>query len=142
MDGMRANSPDQVGGKPEMKNLLKFVLVLFCATAAALSLLGLVLCGVSKMELNTIVQKMNSEMALYIFPAFVLFEFYFLINDFLAHFSKKYQLPFGFDFSEFRFTYDLDNNNTPIPLKAKLLQLYPLSIALTLLGFVLVLITR
>ena len=80
---------------------------------------------------------MNSEVVLYIFPAFVLLEFCLLINDWLAHLSKKYRLPFGFDFPEMRFTYDLDNNNTRIPLRSKLLQLYPLSIALTVLGFVL-----
>ena len=125
-----------------MKNLLKFILVLFCAMAATLSFLGLVLCGVAKMELNTIAQKMNSEMALYVFPIFILFEFYSLINDSLAYLSKKYQLPLGFEFSEFRVSSELDNTNTPFRLRAKLLQLYPLSIALTSLGFVLVLITR
>ena len=125
-----------------MKTLLKSGLVALWAVAATVLLLGLILCGVFRMELNTIVQKMNSEMVLYIFPVFVLFEFYFLTNDTLAHLSKKYRLSFGFDFSEVRFTYDLDNNNTPIPTRAKLLQLYPLSIALTLLGFVLVLVAR
>jgi hypothetical protein len=85
---------------------------------------------------------MNSETAIYIFPAVVLFEFYFLTNDVLAYLTEKYQLNVGLKFSEVRFTYDLDNNNTHIPLKSKLLQLYPLTIALTLLGFVLVLFTR
>jgi hypothetical protein len=94
------------------------------------------------MQPSTIFQKMNSETVLYIFPAVVVFEFYFLVNDWLAHLSKKCRLPFGFDFSEVRFTCDLDNCNARIPLRAKLLQLYPLSIALTLLGFVLVLINR
>jgi hypothetical protein len=125
-----------------MKTLLKSGLVALCAVAATVLLLGLILCGVFRMELNAIVQKMISEMVLYIFPVFVLFEFYFLTNDALAHLSKKYRLSFGFDFSEVRFTYDLDNNNIPIPVRAKLLQLYPLSIALTLLGFVLVLVAR
>lgn len=125
-----------------MKNLLKAGLVIFWAMAATVALLGLVLYGVLGMEVNAIMQKMNSETALYIFPAFVLFEFYFFINDLLAYFSKNNRPLVGFVFSEIRFTYDLDNNNNPIPSRAKLLQLYPLSISLTLLGFVLVLITR
>jgi hypothetical protein len=125
-----------------MKNLLKAGLVIFWAMAATVALLGLVLCGVLGMEVNAIMQKMNSETALYIFPAFVLFEFYFFMNDLLACFSKNDRPLFGLVFSEIRFTYDLDNNNTPIPSRAKLLQLYPLSISLTLLGFALVLTTR
>ena len=55
---------------------------------------------------------------------------------------KKYRLDVGLELSEVRFTYDLDNNNTPIPLKSKILLLYPLTIVLTLLGFVLVLFTQ
>jgi hypothetical protein len=126
--------------KPDVKNLLKAGLVIFWAMTATSALLGLVLCGVLGMEVNAIMQKVNSQTALYIFPAFIFFEFYFFINDLLAYFYKNNL--FGFVFSEVRFTYDLDNNNTPIPSRAKLLQLYPLSISLTLLGFVLVLITR
>ena len=110
--------------------------------AATASLLGLVLLAGFGMQLNTIAQKMNSETALYIFPAVIMAEFYFLLNDFLAHLSKRYQLYFGFEFSEARFTFDSDNSNTPIPLRTKLLQLYPLSIALVLFGFVLVLMNR
>jgi hypothetical protein len=125
-----------------VKNLLKAGLVIFWAMTATLALLGLVLCGVLGMEVNAIMQKVNSQTALYIFPAFIFFEFYFFINDLLAYFYKNNRPLFGFVFSEVRFTYDLDNNNTPIPSRAKLLQLYPLSISLTLLGFVLVLITR
>jgi hypothetical protein len=128
--------------KREMKTLLRSGMVALFAVAATLSLLGLILCGFLKMEPNTIVQKMNSEMAIYIFPVAILFELYFLTNDALAYLTEKYQLDLGLEFSEVRFTYDLDNNNTPIPLKSKILQFYPLSIALTLLGFVLVLFTR
>jgi hypothetical protein len=125
-----------------MKNLLKAGLVMFSAMAATVALLGLVLCGIFGMEINAIMQKMNSQTALYIFPAFILFEFYSFINDLLAYFSKSHRPLFGFVFSEIRFTYELDNNNTPIPSRAKLLQLYPLSICLTVLGFVLILIPR
>ena len=125
-----------------MKALLRLGLVALCAVAATMSLLGLILCGVFKMEVNSIVEKMNSETVLYIFPIFILFEFYLFANDMLVHLSKKHQLNFGLEFSEVRLTYDLDNHNTPIPLRAKLLQLYPLSIGLTLLGFVLVLLNR
>jgi hypothetical protein len=128
--------------KREMKTLLRSGMVALFAVAETLSLLGLILCGFLKMEPNTIVQKMNSEMAIYIFPAAILFELYFLTNDALAYLTEKYQLDLGLEFSEVRFTYDLDNNNTRIPLKSKILQLYPLSIALTLLGFVLVHFTR
>ncbi len=91
------------------------------------------------MQLSTIAQKINSAPGLYIFPTVILAEFYFLINDLLVHLSKRYQLDFGFDFSEVRFAIDNDNNNTPIPLRTKLLRLYPLTIALVLVGFVLVL---
>jgi hypothetical protein len=117
-----------------VKNLLKVGLVVFLAVAATVALLALVLCAVLGMEVNAIIQKLNSERALYIFPVFVSFEFYFFINDLLARFSKNYRPPFGLVFSEVRFTYDLDNYNTPIPSRGKLLQLYPLSISLTLLG--------
>jgi hypothetical protein len=94
------------------------------------------------MDPNTILRKMSAEADLYIFPIVILCEFYFFINDLLFYFSKKYQLHLGVEFSEIRFSYDLDNNNTIIPLRGKLWGLYPSSIALTLLGFVLVLINR
>jgi hypothetical protein len=128
--------------KPGMKNLLKAGLLLSWAMAATVALLALVLCAVPGMDVNAELQKMNSEPVLYIFPAFILFEFYFFINDLLAYFSKKDRPLLGFVFSEIRFTYDLDNGNAPIPSRAKLLQLYPMSISLTLLGLVLVFITR
>ena len=46
----------------------------------------------------------------------------------------------GFEFSEVRVNYE--DNDTPIPARIKLQQLYPLGIALTLPGFVLVLMSR
>jgi hypothetical protein len=125
-----------------MKALLKLGLLALCAVAATMSLLGLILCGIFKMEVNSIVENLNSETVLYIFPSFILFEFYLFANDMLVHLSKKHQLNFGLEFSEVRLTFDLDNNNAPIPLRVKLLQLYPLSIGLTLFGFVLVLLNR
>lgn len=125
-----------------MKNLLKLGLIVSGAMVASVSLLALVLCAGLKMELSDVMQKMNSELMLYLFPTVILLEFCFFINDLLVHLSKKHLLNFGFDFSEVRFTYDLGNNNTAIPLRIKLQQLYPLSFALTLLGFVLVLMSR
>ncbi|MCK1511461.1 hypothetical protein IVB22_02500 [Bradyrhizobium sp. 190] len=125
-----------------MKSLLKLGVLLACAMAATVSLLMLVFCAILQMELGEIIRKMNSELVLYMFPAFILVEFCFLINDLLAHLSGKYRHNFGFEFSEVRFGYELDNNNAPIPPRIKLQQLYPLSIAMTLLGFVLVLISR
>jgi hypothetical protein len=125
-----------------MKALLRLGLLALCAVAATMSLLGLILCGIFKMEVNSIVENLNSETVLYIFPSFILFEFYLFANDMLVHLSKKHQLNFGLEFSEVRLTFDLDNNNAPIPLRVKLLQLYPLSIGLTLFGFVLVLLNR
>ncbi len=110
--------------------------------AATALLLGLVLLAIFGMQLGTVAQKMNSETGLYILPAVIWAAFYFFLNDFLAHLSNRYQLYFGFEFSEVRFTIDNDNNNTPIPLRTKLLQLYPLTIALVLVGFVLVLMNR
>jgi hypothetical protein len=130
---------DEIG---QMKNLLKLGLIVCCAMVASLSLLGLVLSAGFKMKLSDVMQKMNSELTLYLFPTVILLEFCFFINALLAHLSKKHLLNLGFDFSEVRFTYDLDNSNTTIPLRIKLQQLYPLSIALTLLGFVLVLMSR
>jgi hypothetical protein len=89
------------------------------------------------------VQKMSSDNELYIFPVLILCEFYFLTNDLLAYLSKKHQLHFfGFDFSEITVRYDLDVKNTLIPLRSKLLGLYPLSIALVSFGFAVVLLTR
>jgi hypothetical protein len=125
-----------------MKALLRLGLLALCAVAATMSLLGLILCGIFKMEVNSIVENLNSETVLYIFPSFILFEFYLFANDMLVHLSKKHQLNFGLEFSEVRLTFDLDNNNAPILLRVKLLQLYPLSIGLTLFGFVLVLLNR
>jgi hypothetical protein len=125
-----------------VKKLLKLALIFSGALAATSSLLGLVLFVVLRMEPSFILQKMNAEADLYIFPIVIFGEFYFFINDLLSHLTKRYQLHVGLDFSEIRFTYDLDNNNTLIPLRAKLWGLYPSSIALTSLGFVLVLFNR
>lgn len=78
---------------------------------------------------------MNSQTVLYIFPALIFLEFCFLTNDLLVYLSRTFHLNFGLQFSEARFTYENDNSDAPIPLKTKLLQLYPLSIGLVTLGF-------
>ena len=113
-----------------------------CALVEAAFLFGLILYGVFKMEPGVLLSKMNSSNDLYIFPAVILAELYFFTNDLLAYITQKYQLMVRWAFSEIRFTYDLDNNNTLIPLQAKLWGLYPASIGLTLGGFILVLLNR
>ncbi|MEN3349645.1 MAG: hypothetical protein V7632_3280 [Bradyrhizobium sp.] len=87
-------------------------------------------------------QVLSSETGLYILPAIILIEFCFLTNDSFAYVCERFELSFGLRFSEIPFKFDLDNFDTPIPLKTKLLQLYPLTILLTLLGFVAALMTR
>jgi hypothetical protein len=130
------------GEKPFLNTLSKVALVLMCALAEAAFLFGLILYGAFKMEPGVVLSKLNSSNDLYIFPAVILAELYFFTNDFLAYITQKYQLLVGRAFSEIRFTYDLDNNNTLIPLRAKLWGLYPAAIGLTLGGFILVLLNR
>jgi hypothetical protein len=125
-----------------MKNFLKFGLLVSSAALVTASILGLVLSLLLKMELGEVIAKMNAAPSLYIFPTIILAEFCFFINDLLALLSRQHERALGFEFSEIRFTQELDNKNTPIPIRAKLQQLYPLSIALTLVGFVLALIGR
>lgn len=125
-----------------MKLLLKLGLLVSAAALVTASLLGLVLVLLLKMELGSVIAKMNAAPLLYIFPVVILAEFCFFINDLLAHLSQKHGSVSDFEFSEIRFTQELDNKNTPIPIGTKLRQLYPLSLVLTLLGFVLALIGR
>lgn len=125
-----------------MRFFLKLGLLLSAAALVTASLLGLVLFLLLKMELSAVIAKMNAAPSLYIFPAVILAEVCFFINDLLAHFSQKHEKASVFEFSEIRFTEEIDNNNTPIPIRTKLRQLYPLSIVMTLLGFVLALIYR
>ena len=95
------------------------------------------------MDLGLVLQKINSDKSLYLLPVLILVEFYFFANDILAYLSKKYGVLLKFDFSEIRFTYDPpDVRNTAIPLRSKLLGLYPLSLALLSLGFAVVIFRR
>jgi hypothetical protein len=125
-----------------MKNLLGLGLVAFFAVLATACLLALVLCGILNMDSGAIVQKMNADKLLYIFPLLIVCDVYCFANDFLAYMSRKHPMRFGFEFSEIRFRYDLDVKNSLIPLRSKLMGLYPLSIALILLGFAVVLLRR
>jgi hypothetical protein len=122
--------------------LSKIGLLLICALVEAAFLFGVVLYGVFKMEPGVLLGKMNSSNDLYIFPAVICAELCFFSNELLAYITQKYQLRLGWAFSEIRFTYDLDNNNTLIPLRAKLWGLYPAAIGLTLGAFILVLLNR
>ncbi|MGH6708771.1 MAG: hypothetical protein ACREEK_07340 [Bradyrhizobium sp.] len=124
-----------------MKAVVRSGVVAACAVLATMCLLGLILGRALNMEPITILRKMSADAELYIFPIVILCEFYFFINDILFHLSRKYQLHLGIDFPEIRFRYDL-NSNAIIPLRAKLWGLYPSTIALTLLGFVLLLLNR
>jgi hypothetical protein len=117
-----------------MKTLLRCGLVSLCAIVSAGATLGLVWFAILKMEPSLIAQKMNLDWTLYIFPVLILAELYFFMNDFLAYLSKKHGVLLGFDLSEICFTYDLDVRNSAIPLRSKLLALYPITIALLSLG--------
>ena len=121
-----------------MKIFCKYGLILLCGLIGAL-LLGAMLIVFLGMDIATILEKMNSQKALYLFPIIIFIEFCFFLNDSFVLLSRTKNVDFGIEFSEMRFTYDLDNFDTPIPLRAKLLQLYPLTICLTALGFVLAL---
>jgi hypothetical protein len=81
-----------------MNALLRSGLVALCAVLATACLLGLILRGIFKMEPSTVMQTMNLDKQLYIFPVFILCEFYFLTNDLLAFLPKNHPLRLGFDF--------------------------------------------
>ncbi|QHP69818.1 hypothetical protein EI171_22480 [Bradyrhizobium sp. LCT2] len=125
-----------------MKTLLKIALVAVCAAIFTVVLLIVVLAGVFGMQWSRTLQILSSATGLYLLPTIIFFEFYFLTNDLLAYLCKKFELDFGLHFSEFHFKFDLDNFDTLIPLRTKLIQLYPLTILLTLLAFVVALITH
>jgi len=125
-----------------MRTLLKFALVAACAVFLTALLLIAVLAGILGMQWNRTLQILSSATGLYVLPAIILTEFYFLTNDLLSYVCKKYEVDFGLHFSEIPFKFDLDNFETPIPLRTKLTRLYPLTILLTLSGFVVALMTR
>ena len=126
-----------------MNGLLRYGLVSLCAATSAAATLGIVLFVAFKMDLGLVLQKINSDKSLYLLPVLILVEFYFFANDILAYLSKKHGVLLKFDFSEIRFTYDPpDVRNTAIPLRSKLLGLYPLSLALLSLGFAVVIFRR
>ena len=125
-----------------LKDILLLGRVALIAVVAAAGLLALILCGIFNMQLSDVVQKMNSDKPLYIFPALIFCDVYFLTNDLLVYLSKKHPMRFGFDFLEIPVRYDLDVKNSLIPLRSKLIALYPLSIGLLLLSFAVVLFRR
>lgn len=125
-----------------MRTLLKIILVAASAAILTTLLLITVLDGIVGLQWSRTFQIMSSATGLYLLPAVIFIEFYLLTNDLLAYACKRYELIFGLHFSEIPFNYDLDNFGTPIPLKSKLIQLYPLTILLLLLGLVVALITR
>lgn len=126
----------------KVQNILLLGRVALVAVVAAAALLALVLCGIFNMQPSAVVQKMDSDKSLYIFPALIVCDVYCFTNDFLASLSKKHPMRFGFDFLEIPFRYDLDVRNSLIPLRSKLIGLYPLSIGLLLLSFAVVLFRR
>lgn len=125
-----------------MRTLLKIVLVAVCAAILTALLLIVVLGGIFGMQWSRTLQILSSATGLYLLPTIIFIEFYFLVNDLLAYICRKYELNFGLSFSEIPFKFDLDNFETPIPLKTKLVQLYPLTILLMLLGLVVALTAR
>lgn len=125
-----------------MRTLLKIVLVAVCAAILTALLLIVVLGGIFGMQWSRTLQILSSATGLYLLPTIIFIEFYFLVNDLLAYICRKHELNFGLSFSEVPFKFDLDNFETPIPLKTKLVQLYPLTILLILLGLVVALTAR
>jgi hypothetical protein len=125
-----------------MRTLLKVVLVAACAAILTTLLLIIVLDGILGMQWSRTLHILSSATGLYVLPAIIFVEFYLLTNDLLAYTCGRMKLDFGLHFSEIRFSFELDNLETPIPLKTKLIQLYPLTIFLTLLGFIVALVTR
>ncbi len=125
-----------------MRMLLKIALVAASAAILTTVLLIIVLAGVLRMQWSQTLQTMNSAPGLYLLPTIIFIEFYFLTNDLLAYVCRKFELNFRLQFTEIPFKFDLDNFETPIPLRTKLVQLYPLTILLTLLGLAIALITR
>lgn len=125
-----------------MRTLLKIFLVAVCAAILTAVLLMAVLAGILGMQWSRTLQILSSATGLYVLPMIILIEFYFFTNDLFAYVCEKFARNFGLHFSEIPFKFDLDNFETPIPLKTKLVQLYPLTILLILLGFVAALMTR
>jgi hypothetical protein len=125
-----------------MNRLLRLLIVLPAAALVTLFLLSLILFVILRMDAGAVVEKMKSGGVFYILPAIILAEFGCLINDLLALLAKKPGAAVRLGFSEVRFAYELDNTNTPIPLKTKLRHVYPVSIGFTSLLFVLVLLAR
>jgi hypothetical protein len=117
-----------------MKTLRRWGLVSFCAMASTVATLGLVWFAILKMEPSLVAEKLSLDRTLYIFPVLILAEFYWCMNDLLAYLSKKHGVLLDLGLSEIRFTYDLDARNTAIPLRSKLLGMYPITIALLLFG--------
>ncbi|MEY9587838.1 hypothetical protein ABIA06_000129 [Bradyrhizobium yuanmingense] len=125
-----------------MKILFRFALILLCAVTTVASLLSFVVMGLLGMSLGDFVQKMNFQAGLYVFPALMLLDCCCFINDSFAYFASKSSLGLALGFSEVRFSYDQDNSDIPIPLRTKVLHIYPASILFILLLFALVLVTR
>ena len=125
-----------------MRTLLKIALVAVCAAIFTAVVLIVVLAGIFGMQWSRTLQILSSAMGLYLLPTIIFFEFYFLTNDLLVYLCKRFELDFGLHLSEVPFRFDLDNFDTLIPLRTKLVQLYPLTILLTLLALVVALITR
>ncbi len=117
-----------------MKTLLRCGLVSLCAIVTAMATLGFVWFAILRMEPSLVAQKMTLDRTLFIFPVLILVELYCFMNDLFAYLSRKHGVLLDLDFSEIRFTYDLDMRNTAVPLRSKLLGMYPITIALLLFG--------
>jgi len=117
-----------------MRGILKFIFLVVCGCALTMCLLGFVLVGVLHLEPNHVIQKMNSNKALYLLLIVILAECCFFANDLLAYVSHRFDKQLWFDFSEIKFRYDFDNSNRVIPLGSKLSQLYPMTVAIVLAG--------
>ena len=121
-----------------MKKRVKFGALSGGAAAATAALFGLT-CGMLGLDFSSALQKFAANDALYLFVAIILAEFYCLANDGLFYLSRDNPRRFGIEFSEMSFSSEYDNNNTPLPLRAKLFGLYPLMIAIMWLAMAVIL---
>ena len=121
-----------------MRKLIKFGALLGSAAAATAALFGLT-CGLLGLDFSSALQKFATYDGLYLIAAIILAEFYCLANDGLFYLSRDNPRRFGIEFSEMSFSSEYDDNNTPLPLRAKLFGLYPLMIAIMWLAMVVIL---
>src|SRR3954470_10952009 len=90
-------------GETSMKDILRYLLTFLSGLIATAFLLSVVMVGILGLEFCNVVQKLNSQVILYVFPALILFEFCFFTNDLLVYLSESFHVDVGLQFSEMRF---------------------------------------